>query len=164
MGKVAELADYDDTLYKIEGNKDAKENEDDGSAYLIATAEQPLSAIYMNEWLQPQELPIRFCGFSSCFRKEAGAHGKDTRGIFRIHQFEKVEIFCITEPEKSDEEHLMMVETGKKFMDSLGLSYRSILIVSGALNNAASIKYDLEAWFPSYNIWRELQSCSNTND
>jgi len=118
----------------------------------------------MNEWLQPQELPIRFCGFSSCFRKEAGAHGKDTRGIFRIHQFEKVEIFCITEPEKSDEEHLMMVDTGKKFMDTLGLSYRSILIVSGALNNAASIKYDLEAWFPSYNVWRELQSCSNTND
>lgn len=85
-------------------------------------------------------MPLRFAGFSSCFRKEAGAHGKDTRGIFRIHQFEKVEIFCITEPEKSLDEHKMMVQTGQDFMDKLGLCYRSILIVSKALNNAAAVK------------------------
>lgn len=86
------------------------------------------------------DLPIRFAGFSSCFRKEAGAHGKDLRGIFRIHQFEKVELFCITEPEKSEEEHLNMVKTAAKFMDNIGLSYRSIKIVSKALNNAAALK------------------------
>lgn len=99
--------------------------------------------------MQSTDLPIRFAGFSSCFRKEAGAHGKDTRGIFRIHQFEKVEMFCITTPETSATEHTMMVETGQQFMDNLRLSYRSILIVSKALNNAAAVKFDLEAWFPS---------------
>lgn len=87
-----------------------------------------------------KDLPLRFGGFSSCFRKEAGAHGKDTRGIFRIHQFEKVEIFSITIPENSLTEHTLMVDLGKKFMDSLGLTYRSIKIVSKALNNAAALK------------------------
>lgn len=90
--------------------------------------------------LTEKELPIRFGGFSSCFRKEAGAHGKDTRGIFRIHQFEKVEIFSIVEPEKSPQEHLLMVDLGKQFMTSLGLTFRSIKIVSKALNNAAALK------------------------
>jgi len=170
MGNVAELADYDETLYKIEGkgaNPDEgteKVTNDDLTMYMIATAEQPLSAMYSDEWIQPTELPIRFAGFSSCFRKEAGAHGKDMRGIFRIHQFEKVEMFCITEPEKSQDEHDMMVNTGMQFMDNLKLSYQSIAIVSKALNNAAAIKFDLEAWFPSYNTYRELQSCSNTTD
>jgi len=90
--------------------------------------------------LTEKDLPLRFGGFSSCFRKEAGAHGKDTRGIFRIHQFEKVEIFSITIPENSLTEHTLMVDLGKKFMDSLGLTYRSIKIVSKALNNAAALK------------------------
>jgi len=152
MGLVAELADYDETLYKVEGNRKEEQHgetqvqkkedndDDDGTSYLIATAEQPLSAIYSNEVLTEKELPIRFGGFSSCFRKEAGAHGKDTRGIFRIHQFEKVEIFSIVEPEKSPQEHLLMVDLGKQFMTSLGLTFRSIKIVSKALNNAAALK------------------------
>lgn len=89
---------------------------------MIATAEQPLSSIYSNEWLQPTDLPIRFAGFSSCFRKEAGAHGKDMRGIYRIHQFEKVEMFCITSPETSKDEHDNMIKISSEFMDTLGLS------------------------------------------
>lgn len=129
MGMVAELADQDETLQKIEGKgsnpdegKDTKVTNDDLTMYMIATAEQPLSAMQSDEWILPTELPINQAGFSSCFRKEAGAHGKDMRGIFRIHQFEKVEMFCITDPEKSAEQHDVMVNAGMEFMDHLKLS------------------------------------------
>lgn len=103
-------------------------------------------------------------GFSSCFRKEAGAHGKDAWGIFRIHQFEKVEQFVVCDPEDSWNEFERMVQTSEEFYQSLKLPYRVISIVSGALNDAAAKKYDLEAWFPGYNTYRELVSCSNCLD
>lgn len=118
----------------------------------------------MNESLQPKDLPQKFGGISTCFRKEAGAHGKDTWGVFRVHQFEKVEQFCICAPEDSWQQLESMRQVSEEFYQSLGLPYRVINIVSGELNDAASKKYDLEAWFPGYNAFRELVSCSNCTD
>jgi len=155
MKKTAQLSDFDEQLYRIEGEP---------AMYLIATSEQPISALHSDEWMEESDLPVRYAGYSTCFRKEAGAHGKDLRGIFRIHQFEKVEQFVIAHPEKSSEEFERMVETSKEFYDSLGLGYRVMSIVSGALNNAAAIKYDLEAYFPESGRYRELVSCSNCTD
>jgi seryl-tRNA synthetase len=109
-------------------------------------------------------LPHRFGGYSTCFRKEAGAHGKDTWGIFRIHQFEKIEQFVICEPEESWKEFDNMIKTAEEYYQSLKLPYRVVSIVSGALNDAAAMKYDLEAWFPGYDTYRELVSCSNCLD
>ena len=158
MGETAELADFDDMLYKVQGEKP----EDD--AYLIATAEQPISNMYRGEWLERSKLPLKYGGISPCFRKEAGAHGKDTWGIFRIHQFEKVEQFIICAPEESWQHHEEMIKVSEEFYESLGLPYRVVTIVSGSLNNAAAKKYDLEAWFPGYGTYRELVSCSNCTD
>ncbi|KAG9066243.1 Cytosolic seryl-tRNA synthetase [Linnemannia hyalina] len=158
MAQTAQLSQFDEELYKVNG-----ENED---MYLIATSEQPISAFHANEWFeQPKEqLPVKYAGYSTCFRKEAGAHGRDTWGIFRVHQFEKIEQFCLTEPEKSWEMFDHMIENSEDFYKSLGLSYRVVSIVSGALNNAAAKKYDLEAWFPFQGAYKELVSCSNCTD
>mmetsp|Transcript_2124 Transcript_2124/g.5260 ORF Transcript_2124/g.5260 Transcript_2124/m.5260 type:complete len:455 (+) Transcript_2124:99-1463(+) len=160
MGLTAELADFDDQLYKVS----ATNEQGDEGAYLIATSEQPICAMHMGEWLPEKDLPIRYAGYSSCFRKEAGAHGKDTWGIFRVHQFEKIEQFVITTPELSWQTHDEMIASAEEFYQSLQLPYRVIAIVSGALNGAAAKKYDLEAWFPGYNTYRELVSCSNCLD
>lgn len=159
MGKAAQLEEFDESLYKISVT-------DEEDKYLIATSEQPITAFHQNEWFESpaEQLPIRYAGYSTCFRKEAGAHGKDTWGIFRVHQFEKVEQFCLTEPEKSWEMFDEMISVSEEFFQSLGLSYRVVGIVSGALNNAAAKKYDLEAWFPSYGQYKELVSCSNCTD
>lgn len=108
--------------------------------------------------------PQRYAGYSTCFRKEAGAHGKDTWGIFRVHQFEKIEQFVIADPEKSWDMFNEMISNSEDFYQSLGLSYRIVAIVSGALNNAAAKKYDLEAWFPFQGEFKELVSCSNCTD
>jgi seryl-tRNA synthetase len=156
MDKVAQLEDYDEQLYKVSGDGDEK--------YLIATSEQPICAFHSGETLDPKDLPLRYCGYSTCFRKEAGAYGKDTWGIFRVHQFEKIEQFCITAPDKSWEMHEEMIRTSCEFYESLGFSYRVVNIVSGELNNAAAKKYDLEAWFPTLRVYRELVSASNCTD
>jgi seryl-tRNA synthetase len=156
MAKTAQLEQFDEELYKVTGEGEEK--------YLIATSEQPISAFHANEWLDPKSLPIRYAGISTCFRMEAGAHGKDTWGIFRVHQFEKVEQFCITSPETSWEEHEAMLKISEDFYQSLGLPYRVVTIVSGELNNAAAKKYDLEGWFPGFQEFRELVSCSNCTD
>lgn len=158
MMETAQLADFDEQLYKVEGEQDSE------AMYLIATSEQPISAFHYHEWLKDSELPLRYGGYSSCFRKEAGAHGKDLWGLFRIHQFEKVEQFCLTTPEKSWEMHEEMIKTTEEFYQSLGLAYHVVTIVSGELNDAAAKKYDLEAWFPGYGTYRELVSCSNCTD
>lgn len=113
MARTAQLEEFDEALYTVIGEKDGDEK------YLIATSEQPISAFHAEEWLEPKDLPIRYAGTSSCFRKEAGAHGKDTWGIFRVHQFEKIEQFCLTEPEKSWEEHENMVKTAEAFYQSV---------------------------------------------
>ena len=164
MAETAQLSDFDDQLYKVSTGKNVTQEDPDNEFYLIATSEQPLSAYYHNEVIDKSELPVRFGGFSTCFRKEAGAAGKDAWGIFRIHQFEKIEQFCITTPEKSWEEHEKMIAISEEFYQSLELPYRVISIVSGALNDAAAKKYDLEAWFPGYDAYRELVSCSNCTD
>jgi len=134
--------------------------------YLIATSEQPISCYHAGEWLDPSKLPLKYCGYSTCFRKEAGSHGRDTLGIFRIHQFEKVEQFCIVSPDDdaSWKMHEEMIRTSEEFYDSLGLHYNVVNIVSGELNNAAAKKYDLEAWFPASKTYRELVSTSNCTD
>ncbi|WWC67623.1 serine-tRNA ligase [Kwoniella pini CBS 10737] len=156
MAATAQLSEFDEALYKVTGDTDDR--------YLIATSEQPISAMHMDENIPPSSLPIRYAGYSTCFRKEAGSHGKDTWGIFRVHQFEKVEQFIICEPENSPAELDRMVETSRDFYESLEIPYRVVNIVSGALNNAASIKYDLEAWFPFQGEYKELVSCSNCTD
>lgn len=158
MSRVAQLEDYDEALYHVTGESTAD------SKYLIATSEQPICCFHANEDLQTKDLPIRYAGFSTCFRKEAGSHGKDTWGIFRVHQFDKVEQFCITTPDKSWDMQKEMCALSETFYQSLGLAYRVVNIVSGELNNAAAKKYDLEAWFPGYNAFRELVSCSNCTD
>ncbi|CAI0419625.1 unnamed protein product [Linum tenue] len=158
MAKCAQLAQFDEELYKVTGEGDDK--------YLIATAEQPLCAYHIDDWIQPADLPIRYAGYSSCFRKEAGSHGRDTLGIFRVHQFEKVEQFCVTSPNGTDswDMHEEMIKNSEDFYKSLNLPYQVIAIVSGALNDAAAKKYDLEAWFPASKTYRELVSCSNCTD
>ncbi|KAI3403974.1 SES1 [Candida oxycetoniae] len=158
MAKTAQLSQFDEELYKVIDGEDEK--------YLIATSEQPISAYHSGEWFEsPQEqLPIRYAGFSSCFRREAGSHGKDAWGIFRVHAFEKIEQFVLTEPDKSWEEFDRMIGASEEFYQSLGLPYRVVGIVSGELNNAAAKKYDLEAWFPFQQEYKELVSCSNCTD
>jgi len=160
MAKTAQLSDFDDELYKVTESKDKPETD----KYLIATSEQPLSALHADEWLQDNDLPIKYAGYSTNFRKEAGSHGKDAWGIFRIHQFEKIEQFVFTKPEGSWEAFDQMIATSEEFYQSLGLPYHVVAIVSGALNNAAAKKYDLEAWFPHQGEYKELVSCSNCTD
>lgn len=161
MAETCQLSDFEENLYKVEGKGS---EEVDNDYFLIATSEQPISALHRGEWLEEKSLPIKYGGTSTCFRKEAGAHGKDTWGIFRIHQFEKIEQFIICKPEESWALHEEMIATSEEFMQSLELPYQVINIVSGALNDAAAKKYDLEAWFPGYNAYRELVSCSNCTD
>ncbi|KAE8382144.1 hypothetical protein BDV26DRAFT_254515 [Aspergillus bertholletiae] len=159
MAKTAQLEQFDEELYKVTESEDKSTDK-----YLIATSEQPLSALHDGEWLQDKDLPIKYAGYSTCYRKEAGAHGKDAWGIFRVHQFEKIEQFVLTKPEQSWEAFEEMMATSEEFYKSLGLPYRIVAIVSGALNNAASKKYDLEAWFPFQGEYKELVSCSNCTD
>ncbi|AQZ17676.1 SES1 (YDR023W) [Zygosaccharomyces parabailii] len=158
MAKTAQLSQFDEELYKVIDGDDEK--------YLIATSEQPISAYHSGEWFEkPQEqLPVRYAGYSSCFRREAGSHGKDAWGVFRVHAFEKIEQFCLTEPEKSWEEFDRMISLSEEFYQSLNLPYRVVGIVSGELNNAAAKKFDLEAWFPYQKEYKELVSCSNCTD
>ncbi|KNC98609.1 serine-tRNA ligase [Spizellomyces punctatus DAOM BR117] len=165
MSKTAQLEEFDEALYKV-GEGSSQSEVDGDEKYLIATSEQPISAFHAGEWFtEPEkELPKKYAGQSTCFRKEAGAHGRDTWGIFRVHQFEKVEQFVLTDPEKSWEMHEEMLATAEEFYQSLGLPYQVVSIVAGALNNAAAKKYDLEAWFPFQNEYKELVSCSNCTD
>ncbi|KAJ7637578.1 hypothetical protein DFH06DRAFT_1218541 [Mycena polygramma] len=158
MAKTAQLDQFDEELYKVIGSDDEK--------YLIATSEQPISAFHSEEWFeQPDvQLPIKYAGYSTCFRKEAGSAGRDMWGIFRVHQFEKIEQFLITDPTKSWEMFDSMIGNSEAFYQSLGLRYRVVGIVSGALNLAAAQKYDLEAWFPFQRNYKELVSCSNCTD
>jgi seryl-tRNA synthetase len=136
----------------------------DDTKYLIATSEQPICAFHRGEWMAEKELPKRYAGYSACFRKEAGSHGRDTWGIFRVHQFDKVEQFMVCEPEHSAQLHRDMIATAEAFYQSLGIPYRVVNICSGELNNAAAIKYDLEGWFPTLATHRELVSASNCTD
>ncbi|MHA1792731.1 MAG: serine--tRNA ligase [Promethearchaeota archaeon] len=152
--KAAELADFEEQLYKIQGE----------DLYLIATSEQTLAALHKDEIIDKDTLPLKYCGISSCFRREAGAHGRDTLGIFRIHQFEKIEQFIYTSPEHSWEMHEHLIDNAKEIYKQLGLHFRVVNIASGEMNDNAAKKYDLEAWFPGSGTYRELVSCSNCTD
>lgn len=164
MQEVAQLSQFDDELYKVVGKGGEEGNTDE--KYLIATSEQPIAAYHRDEWIPEAALPIKYAGLSTCFRQEVGSHGRDTRGIFRVHQFEKVEQFVLTSPHdnKSWETMDEMIANAEHFYQSLGIPYRVVNIVSGALNHAASKKLDLEAWFAGSGAFRELVSCSNCLD
>src|SRR5512133_787176 len=132
--------------------------------YLVGTSEVPLAAMHGAEILDGDELPLRYAGYSTCFRREAGAAGKDTRGIFRVHQFDKVEMFVFTRPEWSREEHDRLLDIEEELVQELGLPYRVVNIAAGDLGASATKKYDIEAWFPSQERYREITSTSNTTD
>ena len=132
--------------------------------YLTGTSEVALAGLHMGEILEGSELPLRYCGFSTCFRREAGAAGKDTRGMFRVHQFNKVEMFVFTTPEASQREHDRMVALEEELLQTLALPYRMVNVAAGDLGAPAVKKIDLEAWFPSQERYREVTSCSNTTD
>jgi seryl-tRNA synthetase len=148
------LPTFRDDVYKIE--------EED--LFLVGTSEAPLVGMHSDEILYEENLPIRYSGFSTCFRTEAGAHGKDTKGIFRTHHFEKVEMISITNINDSWKEHEYLFKTAELFWQSLGIHYQKLNICTGDIGIVASKKYDLEAWYPSQSEYRELVSTSNCTD
>jgi len=137
--------------------------EEDG-LFLTGTSEVALAAFHMDEIIDAAELPLRYAAFSPCFRREAGAAGRDTRGMFRVHQFNKVEMFVFTEPGESYAEHDRMIQLEEEFVQALGLPYRAVNVAAGDLGAPAAKKVDIEAWFPAQERYREVTSCSNTTD
>jgi seryl-tRNA synthetase len=136
----------------------------DDDLYLVGTSEVPLASLHAGEILAPGTLPLRYAGFSPCFRREAGAAGKDTQGLFRVHQFDKVEMFAFVEPDESRAEHERLLAIEEEILQALGIPYRVVNIAVDDLGNSAAKKYDLEAWLPGQERYRELTSCSNTTD
>jgi seryl-tRNA synthetase len=132
--------------------------------FLVGTSEVTLAALHVDEILNESDLPLRYAGFSTCFRREAGAAGKDTRGIFRVHQFDKVEMFEFVHPDSSPEEHDLLLSIEEEILQELGLPYRVVNIAAGDLGASAAKKYDCEAWMPGQGRYREVTSCSNTTD
>jgi len=132
--------------------------------FLVGTSEVALASLHDGEILESERLPLRYAGFSPCFRREAGAAGRDTRGIFRVHQFDKVEMFSFVTPEESAAEHERILGIEERILGELGLPYRVLNIAVNDLGNSAAKKYDCEAWLPSQGRYRELTSCSNTTD
>ena len=154
MSGAVILSDFEEVIYKIE----------DQDLYLIGTSEHALAAMHSEEIFSKEDLPRKYVSVSPCFRKEAGSHGRDTKGIFRVHQFEKVEIFSITDPESSWTQHEEILEDVKQFYKELEIPYRIMLLSSGDMGKVASKTFDIEAWLPGQNNYRELVSCSNCTD
>ena len=148
------LNDFEDVIYKIE--------EED--LYMIGTSEHAIASMHMDEILEGMKLPIKYAGFSSCFRKEAGAHGRDMKGIFRVHQFEKVEQFIYCRPDESWREHERMLALSEEFFKQLGIPYRVMLLCSGDTGKISAKTYDIEGWMAGQNAYREIVSCSNCLD
>lgn len=151
---VTTLSDFEEALYKIEGE----------DLYLIATSEHTIAAYHMNDLIDEKDLPLLYAGVSACFRKEAGAHGKDTKGIFRVHQFNKIEQFIFCLPEESWAWIEKLIENAEKLWSGLEIPYRIVNICSGELSAVVSKRYDLEAWMPAQGKYREMVSCSNCLD
>jgi seryl-tRNA synthetase len=151
VGGAVAISDFEDVIYKVEGE----------DLYLLATSEHALLAQHMDGILDGKSLPLRYAGVSPCFRKEAGAHGRDTKGIFRTHQFEKVEQFVFCKPDQSWEEHEKLIANAEEFIQMLKLPYRIVNVCTGDLGTVAAKKYDLEAWLPGQGKYREIVSCSN---
>ena len=148
------LGDFEQVIYKIE--------EED--LFMIATSEHAMASMHMNEILEGGRLPIKYGAISPCFRKEAGAHGKDMKGIFRVHQFEKVEQFVYSRPEESEKQHDILLATTENFYERLGIPTRTMLLCSGDTGKTSAKTFDLEAWMPGQNAYREIVSCSNCID
>jgi len=148
---VTSLADFEEMIYKIEGE----------DLFMIATSEHPLTAMWMGEVLEEKVLPIKMVGYSTCFRKEAGSHGKDTKGIFRVHQFNKIEQIIICKQEESWKLHEELKKNIEDFFKSLGIHIRTVNICTGDIGIVAAKKYDVEAWMPVQQKFREVGSCSN---
>ena len=146
--------DFEDVIYKIQ----------DDDLYLIGTSEHAIASMYADEILEGKSLPEKFGSISPCFRKEAGAHGKDQKGIFRVHQFEKFEQFIFSKPEDSDMEQGKMIECAEEFYQKLGVPHRVVLLSSGDMGKVAAKTFDIEAWMPGQNAYREICSVSNCND
>lgn len=151
VGGAIALSDFENDIYKVEGE----------DLYLLATAEHALLAQHMDEILEGKTLPLKYGGVSPCFRKEAGAHGRDTKGIFRVHQFEKVEQFVFCKPEQSWGEFEKLIANAEEFFQLLKIPYRIVNVCTGDLGTVAAKKYDLEAWLPGQGKYREVVSCSN---
>ncbi len=152
--KATDQGTFDEAIYKIEGE----------DMYLISTSEHPIASMLMDEIIEPKELPLKVGGFSPCFRKEAGAHGKDTKGIFRVHYFKKVEQFVFCRPEDSWDYFSELTKNTEEFLQSLNIPYRVVNTCSGELGNLAAKKFDIEGWFPHQGRYRELASISNDLD
>jgi seryl-tRNA synthetase len=148
------MDDFEDVIYKIE-------NED---LYMIGTSEHAMASMHMDEILDSRKLPLRYASISPCFRKEAGAHGKDMKGIFRVHQFEKVEQFVISDAQNSFNEHERMLNISERFYQNLEIPFRLVLLCSADTGKVSSKTYDIEAWMPGQNKYREIGSCSNCVD
>ncbi|KUK59996.1 MAG: Serine--tRNA ligase, partial [Methanoculleus marisnigri] len=148
---VTDLADFENVMYKIDGEDE----------FLIATSEHPMAAMYSDEIFEEKDLPIRFAGLSPCFRREIGAHGLDTKGLFRVHQFHKVEQFIYATPEQSWDLHEELMANAEEVFQQLGLPYRIVSICTGDIGTVAAKKYDLEVWMPREERYREAVSCSN---
>ncbi len=146
--------DFEGVIYKIQ----------DEDLYLIGTSEHAMAAMHSGEIVEGKKLPIRYAGVSPCFRKEAGAHGRDQKGIFRVHQFEKIEQFVFARPEESWQEHEKMISTAEEFYQNLGIPYRVVLLSSGDMGKISAKTYDIEAWMAGHNTYREIVSCSNCLD
>jgi seryl-tRNA synthetase len=154
MAGAVILGDFQDVIYKIDGE----------DLYLIGTSEHAIASMHMNEILEGKKLPIKYAGFSPCFRKEAGAHGKDMKGIFRVHQFEKVEQFVYCRPEDSWKMHEQMLALTEDFLGRLDIPFRVVLLSSGDTGKISAKTYDIEAWMAGQNAFREVISCSNCTD
>ncbi len=161
---VKEEAMYATGFFPAERNEIYNVNPEDDNLFLVGTSEVPLTMLHATEILDEDKLPTRYCGFSTCFRREAGSYGKDTAGIIRVHQFDKIEMFSFCHPDKSEEEHELIREIEEEIMQDLEFHYQVVNICGGDLGTPAAKKYDIEVWIPTQNKFRELTSCSNCTD
>ena len=159
---VREQALFGTGFFPAEREQVYSVEEDD--LYLVGTSEVPLAAMHGDEIMEPGDLPLRYAGFSTCFRVEAGTYGKDTRGMFRVHQFDKVEMFSFVHPDRSREEHEFLLAREEALVQAMEIPYRVVNVAAGDLGASAAKKYDIEAWFPGQERYREVTSTSNTTD
>jgi seryl-tRNA synthetase len=148
---VTDLSDFEKVMYKVEGEE----------SYLIATSEHPMGAMYKDEIFEERDLPVKLAGISACFRREIGAHGVDTKGLFRMHQFNKIEQFVFCRPEDSWKHHEEILANAEQVFQLLGIPYRVVAICTGDIGTVAAKKYDIEAWMPREGKYKEVVSCSN---
>lgn len=161
---VKEESMYATGFFPADRNEIYTVNPGEDNLFLVGTSEVPLTMLHATEILEKDKLPIRYAGYSSCFRREAGSYGKDTAGVIRVHQFNKIEMYSFCHPDKSEEEHELIRETEEEIMQDLGFHYQVVNICAGDLGAPAAKKYDIEVWIPTQGKFRELTSCSNCTD